>query len=150
MTDDYAAITAGVSVTLLLICVVEMHVVAGHAKRSVEEVSALPSDDDTFREEQQVLRDFWLTVVLLLACVVLSGSLLLTGLWAAIENHGPARWVAWGTLLSNAWGLLALVTVYLTRALNELQQAARAFATDRLTTTGERTSSEEGAPVPEG
>ncbi|QPK50110.1 hypothetical protein H4W23_39650 [Streptomyces gardneri] len=90
MTDDYAAITAGVSVTVLLICVVELHLAAGRAKGSVEANSSMPLDYDLARPEDQMVRNFSHTIWWLAACVFLCVSLLLTALWAAIEDHGPA------------------------------------------------------------
>ncbi|MFI9297039.1 hypothetical protein [Streptomyces gardneri] len=144
MTDDYAAITAGVSVTVLLICVVELHLAAGRAKGSVEANSSMPLDYDLARPEDQMVRNFSHTIWWLAACVFLCVSLLLTALWAAIEDHGPARWVAWTTLLSTAFGLLTVLSMYMSRAANELVSAYRALPDDDVTTINE------GSPAPEG
>ncbi|MFB7867397.1 hypothetical protein [Streptomyces sp. NPDC056069] len=144
MTDDYAAITAGASVTVLLICVVELHLAAGRAKQSVVANDSVPLDYDLTRPEDQMVRNFSHTIWWLLACLVLCVSLLLTALWAAIEDHGPARWVAWTTLLSTAFGLLTVLSMYMSRAANELVFAYRALPHDDETTTSD------GSPAPEG
>ncbi|AXI91414.1 hypothetical protein SAM9427_37240 (plasmid) [Streptomyces sp. ETH9427] len=149
MTNDYAAITAGISVTLLLICIVELHLAASRAKKRVEDVTSSSLDHDVFTAQSEVVSEFFFPLAWLAACIALSCSLLLTGLWAAIENHGPARWVAWMTLVSNAFGLLTLVAAYANRAMNEIVRAMARLVVHGATNSDETASSEEDSPVPD-
>ncbi|CUM35774.1 hypothetical protein BN2537_513 [Streptomyces venezuelae] len=52
--------------------------------------------------------------------------------------------MAWTTLLSTAFGLLTVLSMYMSRAANELVSAYRALPDDDVTTINE------GSPAPEG
>lgn len=117
MSDDYAAITASVSLAILLIGVVDLHFNVSKAR---ELVAAGPVTEtartwrtrrnpggktrqDLIKAHISTMRQ-WLTTSALLTV-----SLVLMALWAAIEDHGPARWLAWYSLLAASWGLATVL-----------------------------------------
>ncbi|MFJ5548578.1 hypothetical protein [Streptomyces sp. NPDC093225] len=151
MSDDYAAINAGASVAILLIGTVDFHLSLKAAKGLI---SAGPLDEVVRQEGAKtrtrgdlVRRKIKLMGIWLLACVTLAVSIFLMALWAAIENHGPARWLAWYSWLSAGVGL---ATVLIATGDKLVDEAHDVLALVRLrpsappSTTPETTASLDG------
>lgn len=116
MSDDYAAVIGGVSIAVLLIAAFDMHYSLDRAKELAARGGQRPKKrEEAIRHHVNQLTT-WLT-----ACSLLVVSLGLVILWAAIENHGPARWLAWFSLTSVCLGL----HVVLTSALWRIQRGIR-------------------------
>ncbi|MFF4053265.1 hypothetical protein ACFYZ5_42255 [Streptomyces chartreusis] len=116
MSDDYAALVAGIILAVLLIAVVDIHFNIGKVRALA--VSGKPlttvvvqsrrrarTHADIIRGHMQSMYTWLVTCAVLIVCLVL------LALWAAIEDHGPARWLAWLSLMTASWGLSVVVLV---------------------------------------
>ncbi|MGX5397528.1 hypothetical protein ACWLMY_37665 [Streptomyces anulatus] len=108
MSDDYAAITAGAIVALILLAVVEMHVALGKTRDAFIAVSTAQQNGDQDAEKEALFRRKDLanrTFIWSISLSMLAVALVLTALWAAISDHGPARWLAWFSWVSICFGV---------------------------------------------
>lgn len=116
MSDDYAALVAGINLAVLFIAVVDMHFNIGKVKAlavsgkplttvAVQTRRGTRTQADMIRGHMQSMYTWLVT------CAALIVSLVLLALWVAIEDHGPARWLAWLSLITASWGLCVVVLV---------------------------------------
>ncbi|MFK0121632.1 hypothetical protein [Streptomyces sp. NPDC090994] len=115
MSDDYAAVNAAASLGILLIGVVDMHFNVSRAKElAATAAGRLDAVAGRTLRRTYTYEDLIRTHVdglgnWLFCCAVQTLSLGLVGLWAAIEDHGPARWLAWLSLCSACYGLATVL-----------------------------------------
>ncbi|MFC9916608.1 hypothetical protein [Streptomyces sp. NPDC059862] len=109
MSNDYAAINATISLAILLIGVVDMHFHVSKAKAlaAAGPLTAIARRGRRRNRTFQDLIESHMTTLAnwAIACASLAVSLILMALWAAIEDHGPARWLAWYSLVSVGFSL---------------------------------------------
>ncbi|MFC9916677.1 hypothetical protein [Streptomyces sp. NPDC127197] len=79
------------------------------------------------RSRGPIVVGMWWSVV----CAALVSAELLVILWAAIDKHGPAQWVAWYSLLSSGVGVLTLMALSMRRALAVPVKLAAPFQSRR-------------------
>ncbi|URZ99424.1 hypothetical protein NCG97_00065 [Streptomyces lydicamycinicus] len=104
MTDDYAAMSSGAIMVILVLGFVEMHALAKSTQKIVHEAvkAGVDTDGDTLETRMADARyrslqragSTWS-----LLCLLMTAALILTFLWAAIDGHGPARLLAGYTLI---------------------------------------------------
>ncbi|MFB7421451.1 hypothetical protein ACFC1L_43605 [Streptomyces sp. NPDC056210] len=110
MTDDFAAISSATLGALLLLCFVEFYMLAKKGVERMEKwktaVEAYIADPDASGSAaasgSSVLFDgmktlMWLVTGGAALCALMGSDLVVVGVWAALDGHGPARWLAWGT-----------------------------------------------------
>ncbi|MEV6161515.1 hypothetical protein AB0L71_06255 [Streptomyces sp. NPDC052052] len=123
MTDDFAAIASGMLAGLLLLCVIEFYAVV---KKGVQRVELAKTQATKLRDGPKepgpwvgieesglghAIRNLMWTVAAGAAlCALMAGDLVLVALWAAVDGHGPARWLAWGTVAAISAGLGGILT----------------------------------------
>ncbi|MGW6291033.1 hypothetical protein [Streptomyces sp. NPDC055107] len=108
MSDDYAAITAGAIVALILLAVVEMHVALGKTRDAFIAANRAKQNGDQNAEKEALFRRKDLanrTFIWSISLSMLAITLVLIMLWAAISDHGPARWLAWLSWVSICFGV---------------------------------------------
>ncbi|MEQ6028066.1 hypothetical protein SOM70_36545 [Streptomyces salinarius] len=127
MSDDYAALVSAISLAVLLIAVVDIHFSVSKARAlaaSGQPLTAVAKRrrrgdrtyGDLIRDHMETL-SVWLTT-----CAFLITSLALLTLWAAIEDHGPARWLAWYSFLAASYGLSVVVMAGVRKVIPEVQE----------------------------
>ncbi|MER5996441.1 hypothetical protein [Streptomyces viridosporus] len=131
MSDDYAAISSAALLALLLLLLVELHLIMKEAaetvkaarekRRELRQRGEEPSDLDSF--DEALVSQTRLTVLGLVTSVLLSGALILVCLWAAVDAHGPARWLAWTSWLFICWGFTFVVFLALGKIFGENAKA---------------------------
>lgn len=146
MTDDYAAISSATLLALLLVAFVEIHLymkraasVLAEKRRMIEDLVQGPADLDPPRDVSgalELFRGHWseaqwhvrtlnqATVLWLVTSTVLCSALILTCLWAAVDGHGPARWLAWTIWLSICWGFAVILLGAVVKALKDYREAS--------------------------
>ncbi|MEE1812812.1 hypothetical protein [Streptomyces sp. BE133] len=155
MSNDYAAIISSAIVALLIVGFVELHDQKKRAKEQVlaEEAVNFPrlqalfdriragqqlSEDDLLlasqirKERLAMARVFAIQLRMSAAwsvlCVILISALCLIFVWAAIDRHGPARWLAWYTLACTGLGILAVLAGAVVKGAAEAATMRRALA----------------------
>ncbi|MFL4910731.1 hypothetical protein ACJ6WF_48485 [Streptomyces sp. MMS24-I2-30] len=153
MTDDYAAVISAAILAVLVIGFVELHgykkqvtdLVAKsfedidnnfkEIKEGMESSSLSPDDFDKgiyaaalepamVAQLKGQARDRvakWWTRL----CVMLVVALLLIFVWAAIDGHGPARWLAWYSCCITSIGVAAVLTGALSKGKAEERERER-------------------------
>ncbi|MEV5264809.1 hypothetical protein [Streptomyces werraensis] len=103
MTDDYAAIIGGLTVGAFVVSFFEVHFVTQGVQLSVDRKGA------SLRWRVSEMR-FFNCLLAVYLCVWLAQltSLSLVALWASIENHGPATWLAWYSWITAGYSLTLL------------------------------------------
>ncbi|MEU2969024.1 hypothetical protein ABZ687_29105 [Streptomyces ardesiacus] len=133
MTDDYAAVCSAVHLTLLLVVSVELHLLmsglvakikAEYNDRAANEELASTGYENLARS---ATRHVALGALGVLTAAIQCGSLILICLWAAIDGHGPARWVAWTTMLAAGWASVFVVAFAIGKVLYEYNRARDAM-----------------------
>ncbi|MEU2310177.1 hypothetical protein [Streptomyces misionensis] len=154
MSNDYAAIVSSVIVAILVVGFVELHDLKKRAREQVlaDESQNLPRLQVVFdrlraghqlteaelqtaiavREERRAMGatfvfQWWLSTAWTFLCGVLISALGLTLLWAAIDGHGPARWLAWYTLLCTGLGILVVLIGAVMKGAAESRAMRRAL-----------------------
>ncbi|WP_331718313.1 hypothetical protein [Streptomyces sp. NBC_00134] len=128
MSDDYAALVAGIDLAVLLISVVDLHFGVARAKalaatgRPLNHVVRQRRNGQTITQGQAIRAQMATMTVWVRTCAVLTTGLILLTLWAAIEDHGPAPWLAWYTLLTTAWGLAVVATTGVRKMVPDIQE----------------------------
>ncbi|MER6149354.1 hypothetical protein [Streptomyces hirsutus] len=156
MSNDYAAIISGVIAAILVIGFVEVQAYAKAAVARMDEdreplqglleelLTAMREGGEPTTEQLEQIREMadngqlrrrlrrsvrpavagaWWAVV---STALVSAELLII-LWAAIDKHGPARWVAWYSLLACAVGVLTLMALSMRRAVGVELKLAQPF-----------------------
>ncbi|MGA5526224.1 hypothetical protein [Streptomyces pseudogriseolus] len=144
MSDDYAAISSAALVALLLLLFIELHLIMKEGADGLtslrqgrhERWSKALAEGELSRSEVQMMWDELqssetklvtrarFTLVGLLTAVLLSGTLVLVCLWAAVDGHGPARWLAWLSWLCICWAFALVLTIGVVKASREYVRAA--------------------------
>ncbi|NEW74986.1 hypothetical protein [Streptomyces rhizosphaericus] len=112
MSDDYAAMSSAAIVAILVVGFVEMHTAVQDLRALIDsahraglmnfELSSTAARlmNDQFRPLRRA-NTLWMVL-----CAAMTLALILTFLWAAIDGHGPARWLAAYIFLTTAASLL--------------------------------------------
>lgn len=121
MTDDFAAVSGTAVLALLVTAFVEVHLYMKKAKTALSEYSSMIEESE--EPVSFILRDrhvgayvqglasvTWLWGIV---TSILTGNLVLIVLWACVDGHGPARWLAWLTFLSVCYGFVFVTVVAL-------------------------------------
>ncbi|MFI1718287.1 hypothetical protein [Streptomyces litmocidini] len=123
MTDDFAAITSAAIALILTLGFVEMGRSLKDAQTLANErLAAVADGASSGRRIEPILRSklfvvlAWTVVSLLMAT-----ALMLTFLWAAIDGHGPARWLAWYILIVIGLGLGGVLLAAVTKSLTDFE-----------------------------
>lgn len=124
MTDDYAAISSAALFGLLVLLLVEQHLQLKKALELLEKQRE--SGKDVAHIDQRLLDRSRSTVMFYLTVVIMSGALVLTCLWASVDHHGPARWLAWLTWMSICWGFTLVATGAYAKATDDYQRVIQA------------------------
>ncbi|WP_435256182.1 hypothetical protein [Streptomyces althioticus] len=107
---------------------------AGKAHRAFQRTGKLPIDVAVpFKEQvqraahgdwptfmRQQKRQLYLSRIWFGLCVLMSSALVLTFAWAAVDGHGPARWLAAYSLATTCTGITAVLGVTLSKARQEM------------------------------
>ncbi|MFF9090504.1 hypothetical protein ACF1BE_29750 [Streptomyces sp. NPDC014991] len=129
MSDDFAAMTSAALALLLTLGFLEMERSVKQAQSMADAQLAaarsgipLPQTDEVLAPETRNGVTLGVTILLIwLAAAVLMGSaLVLIFLWAAIDGHGPARWLAWYVLVSICLGLGGLLAATVAKVMHDL------------------------------
>ncbi|MCX5443905.1 hypothetical protein [Streptomyces sp. NBC_00063] len=126
MTDDFAAISSATLGALLLLCFVEFYMLA---KKGVERMEAWKTAVEAHFTDPEasgsaaasgnsVLLDgvknlMWMVAGGAALCALMGSDLVVVGVWAAVDEHGPARWLAWGTCAVVIVGIGAVLSYIL-------------------------------------
>lgn len=110
MTDDFAAIASATLGALLLLCCVEFYLLVKKGVGRMETWKAaaevrypdLETHGPMAEAGSPVLFEgiknlMWMVSGGAALCALMGSDLVLVGVWAAVDEHGPARWLAWGT-----------------------------------------------------
>ncbi|WP_418961190.1 hypothetical protein [Streptomyces tritici] len=137
MTDDFAAMTSAAIALILPLGFVEMNRLLKRARdRATAEVEALrqelaarqagaePPPEPCQRGDRSGLAASLVSrrravSTWVVTSIVLCTALTLNFLWAAIDGHGPARWLAWAVWCSTSWGLSLVLAGALGHVLKE-------------------------------
>ena len=131
MSDDFAAITASTIAVLLLLKAVEAH---GYMREARESFASLhrrmgrpgepPVEPEDVATAKTAANIGYLSAM---SMTVLGLSLTLIILWAGIEGHGPASWLAWLSVgsISFSLGMMILTSMY--RFLAEATETTRLY-----------------------
>ena len=130
MSDDYAAMTSAALALLLTLGFLEMErsirKAQGMADAQLYAAQSgipLPGTGTVLAPETRagVTRGVVVLLVWLTGTVLMVSALVLIFLWAAIEDHGPARWLAWYVLISTCQGLGGLLAATVTKTTADLE-----------------------------
>jgi hypothetical protein len=123
MTDDFAAIAGTAILALLVTAFVEAHLYMKKAKEALTEYAEVAEEEAGDWPHRMMFkgRDVGeyvkglagVTRVWGLVTSVLTGDLVLITLWAGVDGHGPARWLAWFSFLSTGYGFVFVTVVAL-------------------------------------
>ncbi|MDH6553993.1 hypothetical protein [Streptomyces sp. SAI-041] len=148
MSDDYAAMTSAALALLLTLGFLEMERSVRKAQgmadaqlAAVESGVPLPETQTVLAPETRAGVRLGVAVLLvwLTGTVLMVSALVLIFLWAAIEGHGPARWLAWYVLISTCLGLGGLLAATVTKTTADLETLKRTYLSSlsRHVTRGE-------------
>ncbi|MGA4880703.1 hypothetical protein [Streptomyces lydicamycinicus] len=136
MTDDYAAMSSGAIMVILVLGFVEMHALAKSTQKIVHEAvkAGVDTDGDTLETRMADARyrslqragSTWS-----LLCLLMTAALILTFLWAAIDGHGPARLLAGYTLIVTITSLCFVLATAFAKVRGEFLPAAFGVAFPR-------------------
>jgi hypothetical protein len=127
MTDDFAAISGTAILALLVTAFVEVNARMKRAKAALAEYAQVAEEQagEWPRPMMHNGRHLGLytqslsgvTAVWGLVTAILVGDLALVILWACIDGHGPARWLAWFTVLSCCYGFVFVTVIALIKVI---------------------------------
>ncbi|MFD7994278.1 hypothetical protein [Streptomyces mexicanus] len=137
MTNDFAAVAGAAVLALLVTAFVEVNAhmkrakaaLAGYAEIAEEEAGEWPHpmirhDRDVGMYAQSLSG---VTAVWALVTAILVGDLALVILWACVDGHGPARWLAWFTALCCCYGFEFVTVVALTKVIWDGEEVLRLY-----------------------
>ncbi|MFI5775007.1 hypothetical protein ACIA74_42535 [Streptomyces sp. NPDC051658] len=142
MTDDFAAISSASLAGLLLLCVLEFY---SMSKWGMDRLSQLKSSRqeewdnppaDPFDwadiEKSGTVSStrivMWAVTTGAAVCAVMAADLVLITLWAAVDSHGPARWLAWSTVVVLICGLGSVLTYIFVKMATSFLAMAKALS----------------------
>ncbi|MEU2502356.1 MULTISPECIES: hypothetical protein [Streptomyces] len=127
MTDDFAAISGTAILALLVTAFVEVNARMKRAKAALAEYAEIAEEwaGKWPRPMMHNGRDLGLyaqslsgvTAAWGLVTAILVGDLALVILWACVDGHGPARWLAWFTVLACCYGFVFVTVIALVKVI---------------------------------
>ncbi|MEV5733391.1 hypothetical protein [Streptomyces sp. NPDC052292] len=121
MTDDFASMTSAAIALILTLGFLEMDRSLKRAQGKAD--AQLAAETTGVEPQEQVERPIrgGMLIVLswIVASLLMAAALVLTFLWAAIDGHGPARWLANYVMFSMALGLGAVLSAAIVKSVND-------------------------------
>ncbi|MEU9578837.1 hypothetical protein [Streptomyces chilikensis] len=122
MSDDYAAMTSAAIALILTLGFLEVALFGKHTSSGVDDSGKTSEELATRLRKRTIGLILWLGT-----STALVAALLLVFLWAAIDGHGPARWLAWYVWECIAWGVSLLLFVVAAHTRGDVKRARRRY-----------------------
>ncbi|WP_326709969.1 hypothetical protein OG758_11960 [Streptomyces sp. NBC_01474] len=127
MTDDFAAMTSAAIAVILVIGFVELHTLAKSTRSLIELANdrQLAARADPLAERMvnaQTTAMGWANLIWAALCCLMTAALILTFLWAGIDGHGPAQWLAIYVLVVTSSGLIYVLTGAISKVTSEYRE----------------------------
>jgi hypothetical protein len=142
MTADFAAMISAALVLLLTLGFLEMDRSVKRAQgmadaqlAAAESGIPLPGTEKVLSPETRNGATLGVTALLLwlFGSLLMGSALVLIFLWAAIDGHGPARWLAWYASASTCLGLGGLLAATVAKVMSDLDALKDTYLTSLST-----------------
>ncbi|MDN0201223.1 hypothetical protein [Streptomyces sp. S.PNR 29] len=138
MSDDYAAISSAALLALLLLLFVELHLLMQEEAGKVQSLRQVRREsrqqgekregelwDQLESFDEHLVSQVRFTLLGVFTATLLAGVLILVCLWAAVDAHGPARWLAWTSWLCICWSFTLVLLLGIRKVVREYLHALR-------------------------
>jgi hypothetical protein len=122
MSDDYAAMTSAAIALILTLGFLELALFGKDAARGVDDRQRASDELAVRLRKRTIGLNIWLGTT-----IALVAALLLIFLWAGIDGHGPARWLAWYVWECIAWGASLLLLAVAAHTRGDVKRARESY-----------------------